>query len=553
MKTFPNPPASALLVRPDGVGDLVLFSPVLRALHTAWPRTRLAVVVRPAVAEIGALLAPGVEWIATSIDPYVTGPGEAADEVGRLRREVTRLAPELFVAACPRRHWLDAALAAAAPGARRVAFVSAGPDPFYEVPLRFELNVQTVEAFEEIMPALAQAEEWRRNFGLASALLGRTVPPAPPRIEPDAAVLARADQALKRAGLKAGGFVSCAAAGFANVFLKTWPPDRFAAAIGWLWRERGLRTLLVGHATERDYLARIAAQAGAEVAEVWTGADGELATLVGILARARLHFGNDSGAAHVAAAVGTALVTVFGGGTWPRFVPASESAVSLVHPLPCFGCGWDCAFGDAPCVKLVGLDEVERALGAALDGRFSPGVVTLASVPPEAADRMREAAAISRERASAHLERQRKLQEIAYLSREKDVEIAALKGAADEKDAEIRLLKRAADEKDAEIRLQAHAAEERLAVINLAHGAVVDASAEAGRLKAAATERQEKLQELHVACEELRRVCDDRLRVIERLDRECRELRKTAEERLTAIGELTRRVRELEDGRTELR
>ncbi|MGH7994796.1 MAG: glycosyltransferase family 9 protein, partial [Opitutaceae bacterium] len=243
-----HPPESALFIRPDAIGDLVLFSPVLRLFRAAWPKTRIGVVVRPAIAEIGGMLAPGIEWIPTSLDPYVTGPVEAGEELVRLNAEVARVSPDLIVAACSRRNWLDAALASAVPKARRVAFASAAPDPYYEVPLRFELKAETGETFTEILPASRGPEEWKRNFGLAAALLGRAAKPAPPRIEPGPETLARADEILGRLNLEAGRFVSCAAAGYSNVFLKTWPEERFAETIGWLWKERGLRSLLLGQA-----------------------------------------------------------------------------------------------------------------------------------------------------------------------------------------------------------------------------------------------------------------------------------------------------------------
>ena len=62
-----------------------------------------------------------------------------------------------------------------------------------------------------------------------------------------------------------------------------------------------------------------------------------------LLGEARLYLGNDTGAMHLAAALGVPVTAVFGGGTWPRFVPAAVCGEAVVHPLPCFGCGWDCA------------------------------------------------------------------------------------------------------------------------------------------------------------------------------------------------------------------
>src|SRR5207248_4098795 len=116
-------------------------------------------------------------------------------------------------------------------------------------------------------------------------------------------------------------------AGFANVRIKTWPADRFARAIAHLRARHRLATVLVGHESERDYLAAISRSSGAPV---WLGREGELPTLAALLAGAALYFGNDTRAIHLAAALDVPEVGVFGGGTWPRFVPAARRGVAVV-------------------------------------------------------------------------------------------------------------------------------------------------------------------------------------------------------------------------------
>ena len=38
----------------------------------------------------------------------------------------------------------------------------------------------------------------------------------------------------------------------------------------------------------------------------------------------------------------------------------------MVQPLPCFGCGWGCYFGDAPCLKTIPTDPVKKAISDVL-------------------------------------------------------------------------------------------------------------------------------------------------------------------------------------------
>ena len=456
----PAQPRSALLLRPDTMGDLVLFAPALRRLREGWPGTKLAVVIREPYLDLARLLVPGVAWIPTQIDPFACGPAEAGAELTRLIAAAREFSPELIVAACVRRNWLDTALAAAFPAARRVAFASGGEDPFFGVQARHMAGLSEGAVFGETAPAAPDGQDWRRNFGLADYLLGRSVNPVEPSLDVGPDLLDRADGTLRKLGLEPGSFAVCAAAGFANVRIKTWPAERYAEILSWLMRERGIRTLLVGQDDERRHLEALRESAGGAQAEVWTGGAGDLPLLAALLGRSSVFFGNDTGAMHLAAAVGRPVVAIFGGGTWPRFQPAARRAIALLNPLPCFGCGWDCPFGDAPCVGAIGAADVRNALSDMLARAGAPGceIRETRNLPEAVVEVMSRTAALARERGRAHLAREIKLQEIAFLAGEKDGEISGLKAETDEKDAEIEAkdgeihsLKAATDEKDAEI------------------------------------------------------------------------------------------------------
>jgi ADP-heptose:LPS heptosyltransferase len=409
-----------------------------------------------------------------------------------------RFSPDLVVAACLRRNWLDTAVAAAVPAARCVAFGSSEEDPFFGVQVRHLVGAAKEGFFRETAPAASGDQDWRRNFGLVEYLLGRAVAPVEPSLSIAREIQDRADAILRKLGLEPGKFVACAAAGYANVRIKTWPAERYAETLDWLRRERGIRALLIGQDDERGYLEALKKSARGAQAEVWTGGAGDLPLQSAILSRSALYFGNDTGSMHLAAAIGIPVVAIFGGGTWPRFMPAAHRAIALVHPLPCFGCGWDCPFGDAPCVKAVEKEDVQKALSDILAagpaGCEIRGVQHL-SEPVVAF--MGRTAALARQRAKAHLDREHKLEEIAFLAGEKDGEIAALKAATDEKDAEIEAkdaeivsLKRAADEKDAEI----------------------------AALKKATDEKDLEIKAKDAEIAALARACEERLQLIVRLD-----------------------------------
>ena len=103
-----DPPRTALVLKLDTLGDLVLLAPTLQALRAAWPATRLTVVVRAAYAGLTPLLVPArpgeaaVEWLTTTLDPFKHGPEEEVAERDRLLAAVRERAPEVVVAATAR-------------------------------------------------------------------------------------------------------------------------------------------------------------------------------------------------------------------------------------------------------------------------------------------------------------------------------------------------------------------------------------------------------------------------------------------------------------------
>ena len=177
---------------------------------------------------------------------------------------------------------------------------------------------------------------WRRLLELSRPLGGMPERAAPPLLHVQRTADAALAERLAQLGLNTGaGFVALAP-GSARA-LKRWLPERFAEVAASL-AAAGFRTALVGSAAERPLCEAIAEAAGGE-AEVLAGRL-SLPEWVAALARARAVVANDSAAGHVAAAVGTPVVSVFGP-TAPSsgFVPAGERVRVVEHSgLSCRPC-----------------------------------------------------------------------------------------------------------------------------------------------------------------------------------------------------------------------
>jgi heptosyltransferase III len=139
--------------------------------------------------------------------------------------------------------------------------------------------------------------------------------------------------------------------------LKVWPMERFAELVDRLARAVRCRILLGGDTREREAAEAIRAQTQYRPTVV----AGRLSLLEfgALLKRCDLFIGNDGGAMHMAAAVGTPVVALFGP-TYPqRWGPRGAPSEILYKGLDCRACYHPvCIRGDDNCMRLISVDEV---------------------------------------------------------------------------------------------------------------------------------------------------------------------------------------------------
>jgi ADP-heptose:LPS heptosyltransferase len=355
-----------LVLALDGIGDLVLRQPLLTGLADAGYEVH--VLVQASYEALLSLLDRRLRGIPAPLR-WTEAP---AVEVARaLLDRLRQLDPALVVSAQfdPVRYvdWILRAL----PAAFSVGFHGGSWQEVAGAALvapRLRLGApRPLDLAVSCEAPLAEAEKGRRLLG---ELVGGAASSDPPRIRLPPSDRAAAEAVLRSLGL-APGYLVCFPAGTKNVTIKAWPADRFARLAAWATRERGVSTLVLGHESEAGVVEAVADAARAQGADVrsWRAGDGDLATTVGLLARARLYLGNDTGAMHLAAAAGVPVVAIFGGGHWPRFLPVSSRGAVHTRKLVCFGCGWrDCFFGDGPCVNRVEEAAVRASVAHLLEG-----------------------------------------------------------------------------------------------------------------------------------------------------------------------------------------
>jgi len=151
----------------------------------------------------------------------------------------------------------------------------------------------------------------------------------------DPAADARVEALLAAAGVRAGTML-VALNPSARWATKQWPAESFAAAGDWLQRHGGVRVAVVGSGTERS--AGDAVIRCMQTAPLDLVGKTSMKELIALLRRLRAFITNDSGPMHLAAAVGTPVIALFGPTDPARTGPYGEGHRVLRSGAPCSPC-----------------------------------------------------------------------------------------------------------------------------------------------------------------------------------------------------------------------
>ncbi len=306
------------------LGDAVLSLPALGSLREMLPRARVTVLTRPAFADLyrGA---PAVDEVLPHERGGVRPWMRTVRELRRRRFDAALLLP---------RSYSSALLVYSARIPRRIGYAGGG---------RSRL----------LTDALERPRDRRHRVHDYHALLrplGDPPPVRPPRLEllPDAVEWARERLPDKPwIGLNPGATYGAA---------KQWLEERYAELGRRLARRA--RIVVVGGPAEAELGERVARAAGG----VSIAGKTTVSQLAAALARLALLVTNDTGPMHVADAVGTAVVAVFGPTDWIATPPFGKRHTIVRHEIECSPClRRECPLGHHRCMKRVSVDDVHRA------------------------------------------------------------------------------------------------------------------------------------------------------------------------------------------------
>lgn len=344
-------PSRILIIRLSSLGDIVLTAPAVRAVRRVWPDARMVMAVKRAYEPLARLL-PGLDEVL---------PFEAAEGLGQMIGRVRR---ERFDVIVDLQANLRSRVIAALGGARRVIRYRKRRLARMGMVYGRKTSIQSRHTVDLYFAALAR-------LGVSS--LDRR-----PELIVHPAAQQEVDRRLRASGVMSGQTVIGLAPG-ASVPAKRWPVARFARLADRLQTTHHAAVLLIGGPHDHAVATAVAdTMTGPSIN--WAG-QLDLAFLPAAVQRCRVFVSNDSGPMHVASAVGTPVVGLFGP-THPclGFAPLGPRDVALSLDLDCSPCSLHgerpCWKGTHACLDDLSVDrvasELERLLQTATSPQFTP-------------------------------------------------------------------------------------------------------------------------------------------------------------------------------------
>jgi lipopolysaccharide heptosyltransferase II len=331
-----------LLVRLRSIGDTVLATPSVLALKRFLPNVEVDILVE--------------DWVAPLLDHHPHINNVVVLERGGLIARA-RVARELRAA--------DYDVVYNLHGGTTATFLTRATGARHRVGFKTYQYAQ-LHNHQAPSPLLLWGQQKTHSVEQQLALLGWTGVPVTDRprtqlgVSPEAAEAV--NQRLATAGLtdRKIALVHPAAA-FAT---KQWPVENFARVVEYV-AERGLAPVAIAAPHERAVLENLIAASSVHIETF----DLSLPEVTALAARSQLFAGNDSGIAHIAAAVGTPSVVVFGSSNVAHWRPWNSAPAEVVfEQMACQPChGYFCEkFAQPECILRVPVTRVTAAIDRVL-------------------------------------------------------------------------------------------------------------------------------------------------------------------------------------------
>ena len=311
-------PDKILVRATNWVGDAVMSLPALRALRERFPQAHISILAKPSLAD---LYRRG--HVCNSLIPYT------ARTLGEKVAAARALRPRQFDTAILLQNAFEAAAIAYLAGIpERIGYARDGRGFLLT-------HAISVPKFREI-PCHQSFYylELLRRAGIIDAM------PPNDAIRLEGASAARAAGLDRFQQLGLGDTVIGVSPGAAYGTAKRWLAERFADSAIRVANELGASVAIFGSKDERDLCQSVTASIAASIVKPVKNFAGEtsLAEFIDLAAACRVYLTNDSGAMHIASALGVPTVAIFGATDDEATGPTGPLAKVVREPVECSPC-----------------------------------------------------------------------------------------------------------------------------------------------------------------------------------------------------------------------
>lgn len=346
-----NRQTNILVVRTDGLGDVILTTPLFKHLKATFEHARTCVLTRDEWVDVLKESPHIDEIIPWDINRYRASIRYRLRFIESLKKRSFDLALHPVYSREP----LSDEIVCCTPASQKIGF-----DGDLNNIRKRQRSTNDRYYTRLIKSAAANGCEIDRNRYFTEYVIGRSIKCSD--FEPELWITetdrAAAREVLFQNGVDAAKDVMIALFPGAGWKGREWPPERYAALGDHLAEQYAANILILGG--PQDIPVASVLQSTMKKCALNLADKLDLVQLAAVIETCGLFIGNETGPLHMAVAAGTPTLAIMGGGHFGRFYPYGDLSKHrmVFKKMDCYGCNWKCIYETTRCIQEITVDDV---------------------------------------------------------------------------------------------------------------------------------------------------------------------------------------------------